>query len=69
MRYQRQIFIIGKMRSMIATLAIGSILVIWFASTGMAQTGAGEDQGVTVTVKGESWDADSKGLCVLSGSD
>ena len=62
MKYQRQIFIIGKMRSMIATLAIGSMLVFWFANTGMAQTGAGEDQGVTVTVKGESWDADSRGF-------
>ena len=62
MKYQMQIFIIGKMRSMIATLAIGSMLVFWFANTGMAQTGAGEDQGVTVTVKGESWDADSRGF-------
>jgi hypothetical protein len=62
MKHQRQISMIEKILSMIATLAIGSILVFGFANIGMAQTGAGDDQGVTVTVKGESWDADSRGF-------
>jgi hypothetical protein len=38
------------------------MLVFGFANIGMGQTGAGDDQGVTVTVKGESWDADSRGF-------
>jgi len=62
MKHQRQISIIERILSMIATLAIGSMLVFGFANIGMAQTGAGDDKGVTVTVKGESWDADSRGF-------
>ena len=62
MKHQRQISIIEKIMSMIATLAIGSMLVFGFTNIGMAQTGAEDDQGVTVTVKGESWDADSRGF-------
>jgi hypothetical protein len=61
MKHQRQISI-ERILSMIATLAIGSMLVFGFANIGMAQTGAGDDKGVTVTVKGESWDADSRGF-------
>ncbi len=62
MKHQRQISIIEKIMRMIATLAIGSMLVFGFANIGMAQTGAGDDKGVTVTVKGESWDTDSRGF-------
>ena len=62
MKHQRQISIIEKILSMTATLAIGSMLVFGFADIGMAQTGAGDDKEVTVTVKGESWDADSRGF-------
>jgi len=62
MKHQRQISIIERILNMIATLAIGSMLVFGFANIGMAQTGAGDDKGVTVTVKGESWDADSRGF-------
>jgi hypothetical protein len=62
MKHQRQISIIERILSMIATLAIGSMLVFGFANIGMAQTGAGDDKGVTVSVKGESWDADSRGF-------
>jgi hypothetical protein len=72
MKHQRQISIIEKIMSMIATLAIGSMLVFGFANIGMTQTGAGDDKGVTVTVKGESWDADSRGFAfyrVLSKSE
>jgi hypothetical protein len=62
MKHQRLISIIEKGMSMIATLAIGSMLVFGFANICMAQTGGGDNQGVTVTVKGESWDADSRGF-------
>jgi len=62
MKHQRQIFNIEKIMNMIATLTIGSMLIFGFANIGMAQTGSGDDKGVTVTVKGESWDADSRGF-------
>jgi len=62
MKHQRQISIIEKIMSIIATLAIGSLLGFGFANIGIAQTGDGDDQGVTVTAKGESWDADSRGF-------
>jgi hypothetical protein len=62
MKHQRQISSIEKIMSIIATLAIGSMLGFGFANIGMAQTGDGDDQGVTVTAKGESWDADSRGF-------
>jgi len=65
MKHQRQISIIEKIMSMIATLAIGSMLALVFANVGMAQTVAGDDKGVTVTVKGESWDADSRGFAAI----
>ncbi len=67
MKHQRQIFIIEKIMSMIATLAIGSMLVFGFTDTSVAQTGTGDDKGVTVTVKGESWDADSRGFAYYRG--
>jgi len=65
MKYQGPIFIIGKIGSMLAALAIGSMLGFWFTNTGIAQTSTGDEQGVTVTVKGESWDADSRGFAYL----
>ena len=40
--------------SKVATLAIASMLAFGFAGIGMAQTVTGDDQGVTVTVKGET---------------
>jgi hypothetical protein len=64
MKHQRQISKVKKIMSMVVTLAIGSMLACGFANIGMAQTVTGEDQGVTVTVKGESWDADSRGFAV-----
>jgi len=51
--------------TMSATWAIGSMLAFGFANIGMAQTATGGDQGVTVTVKGESWDADSRGFAAI----
>jgi hypothetical protein len=53
--------------SKIPTLAIASMLAFGFASIGTAQTVTGGDQGVTVTVKGESWDADSRGFAYYGG--
>ncbi len=53
--------------SKVATLAIASMLAFGFAGIGMAQTVTGDDQGVTVTVKGESWDADSRGFAYIAG--
>lgn len=67
MKHQRQISIIEKITTIIATLAIGSMLVFGFTDTSVAQTGTGDDKGVTVTVKGESWDADSRGFAYYRG--
>jgi hypothetical protein len=62
MNYQRQISFVEKIMYMTATLAVGSMLAFGFLNVGRAQTSATDDQGVTVTVKGESWDADSRGF-------
>jgi hypothetical protein len=62
MNNQRQIFIAEKIMSMVTALTICSVLVFGFANIGIAQTTTGEEQGVTVTVMGESWDADSRGF-------
>ena len=53
--------------SKVATSAVVLILAFGFVSTGMAQTVTGGSQGVTVTVKGESWDADSRGFAYFGG--
>ena len=65
MTRQMQTFIVEKI--MIAILAINSILVFGFANILTAQTATVEDQGVMVTVKGESWDADSRGFAYYLG--
>jgi hypothetical protein len=62
MKHQRQFSIVEKIMSMVAALAIGSVLVFGSTNVGMAQTTTGEDRGVTVIVKGESWDTDSRGF-------
>jgi len=63
MKHQRQhSIIIKKIMTILATLAIGSMLAFGFANIGIAQSAAEDDQGVTVTVRGESWDADSRGF-------
>jgi hypothetical protein len=67
MKHQRKIPIIEKIINITATLAIGSMLVFGFANIGMAQTDTGGDKEVTVTVKGESWDADSRGFAYYLG--
>jgi hypothetical protein len=65
MKHQRQISIIEKIMTLIAILTVSSMLAFGFAGIGMAQTATGDDQGVTVTVKGESWDADSRGFAAI----
>ena len=52
---------------MIAIVAISSIFAFGFANIATAQQATEEDQGVTVTVKGESWDADSRGFAYYLG--
>ena len=51
----------------ITTFAVASVFACAFAGIGMAQTITGDNQGVTVTVKGESWDADSRGFAYFGG--
>ena len=53
--------------SKVAILAIVSMLAFGFAGIGMAQTVTGDDQGSTVTVKGETWDGDSRGFAYYGG--
>jgi hypothetical protein len=50
-------------------IALTIILIPVFGFVGMtvAQTTSGEGQGVTVTVKGESWDSDSRGFAYIIG--
>ena len=62
MKNQLQISIFEKITDMAIVLAAISMLFFGFASIGMAQTEAGDDKGVMVTVKGESWDADHRGF-------
>jgi hypothetical protein len=67
MKHQKQITTIENIISILATLAFGSMIALGFANIGMGQTANGDDQGVTVTVKGESWDADSRGFAYYGG--
>ncbi|UCH19733.1 MAG: hypothetical protein JSU83_14270 [Deltaproteobacteria bacterium] len=53
---------IENMMKKITTVTIAFMFAFGVADSAIAQTGAGDDQGVTVTVKGESWDADSRGF-------
>jgi hypothetical protein len=49
------------------TLATTLLFAVGFASIGAAQTASGGEQGVTITVMGESWDADSRGFAYIAG--
>jgi len=61
-KYQLQISIVEKKFKMAASMAIGLTLFFVFLNVCAAQTTAVDNQGVTVTIKGESWDADSRGF-------
>jgi len=43
------------------------MVAVGFVAVGVARTAAAGDHGVTVTVKGESWDADSRGFAYIAG--
>jgi hypothetical protein len=51
----------------ITTLAVASALAFGFTGIGMAQTVTGDDQGVEIIIRGESWDADSRGFAYVAG--
>ncbi len=53
--------------SKVTFLATVLMFAVGFVGVGVAQTVTGDDQGVTVTVKGESWDADSRGFAYIAG--
>jgi hypothetical protein len=65
MKYHRQIPVVKNIKNLTAALAVISTLVFGFVNIGMAQTAAGDDQEVTITVKGQSWDADSRGFAAI----
>jgi len=65
MKYHRQIPIDEKITNIAAVLAFISMLAFGFVKVGMAQTAAEDGQEVTVTVRGESWDADSRGFAAI----
>ncbi len=48
-------------------LATVLMVAVGLAGIGMPRTATAEDHGVTVTVKGESWDADSRGFAYIAG--
>ncbi len=48
-------------------LATVLMVAVGFVNVGVARTAAAGDHGVTVTVKGESWDADSRGFAYIAG--
>ncbi len=55
------------MTTLITKLATIVIFLAGFAANFMPQIVAAEEQGVLVTVKGESWDADSRGFAFIAG--
>ncbi len=55
------------MTTRIMKLATIVIFLAGFAATFVPQIVAAEEQGVLVTVKGESWDADSSGFAFIAG--
>ena len=62
MKNHRQIPVVENIKSLTVLLAVISTFVFGVVDNGMAQTAAGGNQEVTVTAKGESWDADSRGF-------
>lgn len=53
--------------SKITVLATALTLAAGLAGIGAPRTAIAEDHGVTITVKGESWDADSRGFAYIAG--
>jgi hypothetical protein len=55
------------MTTRVTKLATIVIFLAGFAATVMPQIAAADEHGVSVTVKGESWDADSRGFAYIAG--
>lgn len=53
--------------SKVTLIATALMCAVGLSGTGVAQTDTGDTQGVSVTVKGESWDADSRGFAFIAG--
>ncbi len=53
--------------SKVMPLATVLMFAVGLAGIGVAQTVTGDTQSVSVTVKGESWDADSRGFAYIAG--
>jgi hypothetical protein len=53
--------------SKLTLLATVLMFAVGFGGVGVNQTVAGDTQGVTVTVKGESWDACTRGFAFIKG--
>ena len=67
MIYNRLKSKVNKIINLIVFISISSILIWVLEGIGRVQTAAGDDQGVKVIVKGESWDADSRGFAYFMG--
>lgn len=67
MKPQQRIIEICSTRSMALTVTLCTILSFGVANLCMAQTGTEGSEGVKVTAKGESWDADSRGFAYYLG--
>ncbi len=48
-------------------LATALMFTVGLAGIGVPRTATADDHGITVTVKGESWDADSRGFAYIAG--
>ncbi len=51
----------------VALLTTALVFAVGLAGIGVPRTATADDHGVTVTVKGESWDADSRGFAYIAG--
>lgn len=63
MKYHRQIPIVKNIKNLTAVSAVISGLVLGFVCFGVAQTAAGDNQEVTVTVQGRILGCGLKGVC------
>ena len=53
--------------SKVAHLTTALVFAVGLAGIGVPRTASADNHGVTVTVKGESWDADSRGFAYIAG--
>ena len=55
--------------SKVALLTTTLLLAVGITSIGVPRTAIADNHGVTVTVKGESWDSDSRGFAFFAALD